>query len=250
MAWRAAASIMILMVIGAGIYLMQNTAAEASTITYTTLAGERKKIILSDSSQVWLNASSTIRFPEYFNGTERTVELVDGEAFFKVKRDEQHPFIVASADGVYTRVLGTSFTVSNYADENEMRITVASGKVAVGRATQHFGQLSKDQQLTFNKITRLTAIHTVPETHEWINGELVLNGNTLQETATLLKRSYGVQVVIADSSLSALRCSGKFMLDQSAESVIKIICSLHNLTYKSNNDTITITPTKNDARLE
>lgn len=86
------------------------------------------KIILPDSSEVWLNADSYIKFPESFRKGLRIV-AVNGEAFFKITRDESSPFIVRSQQ-LEVRVLGTEFNFNNYTPDNT-QVALVSGKVEV-----------------------------------------------------------------------------------------------------------------------
>lgn len=85
-------------------------------------------VILEDSTCVWVNAESELRYPAKFSGEERVVELV-GEAYFKVHPDSRHPFKVKTAM-VETRVLGTEFNVQAYADQ-QLNVTLVEGSIGV-----------------------------------------------------------------------------------------------------------------------
>ncbi len=90
--------------------------------------GQKLVVSLEDGSTVKLNAESTLRYHANFR-TSRMVELI-GEAFFEVKRDSLHPFVVKT-NKIQTTVLGTSFNVRSYEDEHKSSVVVATGKVAV-----------------------------------------------------------------------------------------------------------------------
>lgn len=90
--------------------------------------GQKLVVSLEDGSIVKLNAESTLRYHANFR-TSRMVELI-GEAFFEVKRDTLHPFVVKTKN-IQTTVLGTSFNVRSYEDEHKSSVVVATGKVAV-----------------------------------------------------------------------------------------------------------------------
>lgn len=94
----------------------------------TTVGGEYM-LQLSDGTKVWLNAVSELEFPLRFIGDERVVRL-SGEAYFEVARDEAHPFVV-EVEGMRTRVLGTSFNIQAYGNEQSVHTTLLSGKVQV-----------------------------------------------------------------------------------------------------------------------
>jgi ferric-dicitrate binding protein FerR (iron transport regulator) len=99
--------------------------------TVNTRSGETKLHTLPDSSKVWLNTNTTIRYPKQFSTGARSVE-VNGEAYFEVEKDEQHPFTVLT-DSLRTQVLGTSFNVDAYKGSVVEAITLLNGSVLVGK---------------------------------------------------------------------------------------------------------------------
>lgn len=239
--WSAAAVTLALGVAFIFLYLTRKPQAVLLT-TRSTQAGERLKIRLSDGSEIWLNAASAVRYPQRFAHEERVVELLEGEALFQVTHDEKHPFKVALNNGIYTKVLGTSFTVRDYSDDEEVKVSVLTGRVAVGTSEKLFGRLSKDEQIIYNKATLTASIQPVTQPDSWVNGMLVFNGNTIKEAAVLLARAYGIRVLVeGGAKVEALRCSGKFSLTQSPQSIVKVLCSLHDLSYETKNDTIIMT---------
>ncbi|MFS2338267.1 FecR domain-containing protein, partial [Bacteroides thetaiotaomicron] len=108
-AWRVAAALLIA-VSSVAVYLaVQNRQAPDVLQAYIPTA-ETRNITLPDGTQVMINSRSTLLYPQRFTGDTRCVYLV-GEADFKVKRDERHPFIVKSSDFQIT-ALGTEFNVT------------------------------------------------------------------------------------------------------------------------------------------
>ena len=103
-----------------------------------TLTGMEYRLTLSDGTQVYLNAESRIKFPVAFKGKERVVEL-SGEAYFKVVKNTACPFIVR-LDGAEVKVLGTSFNVRSYANENGVVTTLVEGKVEMNGRNMLPGQ--------------------------------------------------------------------------------------------------------------
>ena len=94
-----------------------------------TLTGMEYTLTLSDGTKVFLNAETKLKFPTIFKGDQRVVEL-EGEAYFEVRKDEAHPFIVKTVS-MNVRVLGTSFNVRSYVNEHDVTATLVEGKVAV-----------------------------------------------------------------------------------------------------------------------
>ena len=91
--------------------------------------GQHVEIMLADGSKVWLNSGSTLTFPSKFNGKKRMVEL-DGEGFFEVKSDKEHPFIVSTSK-YQVKAVGTSFNIYDYQDSPQFEAALLNGKVEV-----------------------------------------------------------------------------------------------------------------------
>lgn len=90
--------------------------------------GQVYKLILNDSTEVWLNAGSSLTFPTRFSGKQRLVKL-EGEAYFKVARNENMPFVIET-EKLTARVLGTEFNMKVYKD-SESHVTLVKGAVKV-----------------------------------------------------------------------------------------------------------------------
>lgn len=104
----------------------------SNQLELTTPKGGTYRLTLSDGSKVWLNAASTIKYPNSFTGKERVVE-VNGEAYFNIKEDRNRPFKVLSRDQE-VQVLGTEFNIEAYSNENETKTTLVTGKVLISLA--------------------------------------------------------------------------------------------------------------------
>jgi len=100
----------------------------AEWVEVTSVRGTVSKLILPDSTMVWLNSSSTLRYPREFSTVERKVALT-GEAYFKVKADKEHRFDVSTPDGMTVSAYGTEFNVSAYDTDSVTEATLAQGHV-------------------------------------------------------------------------------------------------------------------------
>jgi transmembrane sensor len=105
------------------------TKATALYNTLKTARGQMYPVKLSDGSAVWLNSSSSIRFPVAFNEQERRVEIT-GEAYFEIAHNDKKPFTV-SVNGTEVQVVGTVFNINSYTDEGSMKTTLLKGAVKV-----------------------------------------------------------------------------------------------------------------------
>lgn len=216
-----AATIAILLAAAIGLYLMRHTSAEIQYLTITTQRGEQRTVTLPDGSQVRLNAESSITFPEQFTALEtRNVELA-GEAFFDVVRDEAKPFIIRSGDLV-TTVLGTSFNIRSYPEDETIAVTVASGKVSIEAAAgQHqtgSQLLVPGEQGLYNKASaNINKSHVTLERFlAWKDGTILLEGASLKEATDILGRWYNAEFVFKNPDLKKCTIDGKFRNDQLA----------------------------------
>lgn len=245
---KIAASILLPLIIGLSIWRLTDRStikpADLKWIALETKAGERKKIILIDGTEIWLNAASRILYPEKFDETQRLVELVEGEAYFNVTHNKQHPFKVITPNRMYTKVLGTSFIISAYAESNTVSVMVTSGKVAVGKDNKELAKLEKGQVLSMNKITSAVNNSKTDNADAWTRDQLIFNGHSLTDVAKVLSRAYGINVTISKNVNGNLKCRGNFNLNQYPQEIVKVLCSLHGLSYSSMKDKIIIKPGK------
>lgn len=163
-------------------------------------AGERKMIELSDGTKIWLSPSGALRYPDQFNGNTREVQL-EGEAYFEVAKDKNHPFLVHSP-GLTTRVVGTAFTISPGA------VSVVTGIVRV--ATLRQAVLLRPGQRVLLTAGRLLAENF--SGRELLlkrrNGVLAYRGTPAGEVVADLQRYYNVPLVFDGDK--ALLCYGEF----------------------------------------
>jgi len=168
---------------------------ETAINTISTPNGGQYTIVLSDGSSVKLNAASSLSFPTSFKGTERIVEL-QGEAYFEVAKNIQHPFKVISALQT-VEVLGTHFNVEAYSDESAIRTTLVEGSVKVV-AGGHHAIISPGQQASVTRgntghITK-TEVNLDKET-AWINDLFIFDGDNLKSVMSEISRWYNLSIV-------------------------------------------------------
>lgn len=166
--------------------------------TISTPRGGQYQVTLSDGTRVWLNASSSIRFPVTFKGTERKVEIT-GEAYFEVAKNKARPFkVVASSSEI--EVLGTHFNVNAYDDEAEIETTLLEGLVKVsvpsipGRQTPRF--LQPGQQAGIDKNGRINVLNNADTEGAvaWKNGWFHFKNADLKTILRQIARWYDVDI--------------------------------------------------------
>jgi transmembrane sensor len=183
-----------------------------TTPVYNTISiprGGHYRVVLPDGSKVWLNASSSLRFPMVFSGVERNVELW-GEAYFEVEKDKNRPFIVTAindhrSNGVgrnnmRIEVLGTHFNVMAYDDEPDMRVTLLEGKVNVSRTDSRLTTIDSrlllpGQQALLNKDDKLSVSAGDTEgAVAWKNGYFKFSHENIRSVMNKISRWYDVDI--------------------------------------------------------
>ncbi|PTS94354.1 hypothetical protein DBR11_23555 [Pedobacter sp. HMWF019] len=202
-------------------------------VTVATLSGEKKDLVLPDGSQITLNPSSRIVYPAKFKNNSRLVKLTEGEAFFKIAHEEKRPFTVQTSEGIYTKVLGTSFRIKSYHLSPKIEVSVVTGKVAVGNSNQVFGTLVKGQQIAYDKKRQLAAISYTPQP---VYIDLVFEGTPLKKVFEKLAYAYSIQIDLDNQALGNRRCTASFNTRQKPEEILDILCSLHHLKFNQSDD--------------
>ncbi|HWW42914.1 FecR family protein [Pedobacter sp.] len=218
-------------------------AEAAEWITETSAAGQILKVLLPDSTEVWLNSGSRIRFPKNLETSAiRNVQLT-GEGFFKVKRDVKHPFIVKSLN-LQTRVLGTSFNIKAWV-KNQPEVTVMTGKVAVSRdsaGTQSAAiHLLPNQKAVYSRISgklHKEDVEEAADANAWISGKLMFNQTPVQEVFEAIERRYQVRIQ-SEHDFKGCKLTASFKNIALAEvlQTLKITLDIH---YAINKQTIYI----------
>ncbi|HQW44934.1 MAG TPA: FecR domain-containing protein, partial [Chitinophagaceae bacterium] len=163
-----------------------------------TPRGGQYQVTLSDGTQVWLNAASSIRFPVVFTGTERKVEIT-GEAYFEVAKNKAMPFKV-TAGSSEVEVLGTHFNINSYTDEPYIKTTLLEGSVKVTVPASAAGQSSKilqyGQQTAVNKEGKISVLNNadLEEAVAWKNGRFQFKSADLKTILRQISRWYDADV--------------------------------------------------------
>jgi ferric-dicitrate binding protein FerR (iron transport regulator) len=174
-----------------------------------TQKGQVKMITLQDGTSVWLNADSKLSYPDKFKGDKREVTLL-GEAYFKVMHDNARRFIIHT-DKLNTSVLGTSFNIKAYKDDQTIKVAVITGKVAVAAknntATRGALLLTPNMQAVYAKAHGTLVSEKVDNAAaqaDWYQGNLHYHNMPLPEVIADVQRKYNV-VIKADKNL--LNCT-------------------------------------------
>lgn len=236
--FQMAAALLLCFGIGFSIWnLSQKAKREGSLVTITTNKQERKKLLLSDGSEILLSPATKLIYPEHFSANSRTIQMIGGEAFFHVSHQEQRPFTVKGPSGVDIKVLGTSFSVKSYTNKPNVEIAVSTGKVAVQHERSLIGILKKGQNLSYNPVTKHSSvISTVAQKYV----ELKFEGATLKDVVRKLEYVYSIRIILGDQTIGQLKSTAVFNTKQRPEEILDILCSLHHLRFIKNQNTFKI----------
>jgi ferric-dicitrate binding protein FerR (iron transport regulator) len=244
-AWYSAAAVLLAVVsIFTYHYIINPKLANASAavkwLQKTTEPTIKSTITLADSTVITLNSGTTLKYPESFNGKTREVYL-DGEAYFDVHKDHQHPFIIHT-NKMNVRVLGTSFNVKSYQSEPLSETTLIRGSVQVtlnDRPSDRIILKPKEKLIVQNntfvrKRTNITADSSSPESigkgtrysltnltyfpnndktiveTSWVQNKLVFSDKDFTELSSQLERWYGIKIEFENNHVKQYRFTGLF----------------------------------------
>lgn len=256
--WAAAASVALLATAGLFSYHSYQAQLAGTSAPYgyeerANPRGTKSKVLLADGTAVWLNADSHLWFPTAFAGPRREVYL-DGEAFFDVKRNERMPFIIhVGANQV--RVLGTSFNVKAYRDDEAVETAVVTGRVAFIRAASPAATAERDtiyvvpdEKVVYSKASHELRIEQVDRQDyaAWNQRSLIFQSTPLDEVAKTLARQYNVTVRFEDERLRNCRLTGRFR-DQTLREVLRLVEMTKAFSFDLSGNTLTVRGTGCEA---
>ncbi|WP_278715591.1 FecR family protein [Bacteroides caecimuris] len=199
--------------------------------TLRTLHGMECHIVLSDGTKVHLNAESQLTYPICFSSKERIVQ-VEGEAYFDVAPDKEHPFVVKTSH-TSIQVTGTSFNVRAYADEEIESTTLISGGVKISSGNEVF-ELIPNQHYTYNKKTNtntVTNVNTELYT-SWESGSFIFLNVPLENVMSYLSKWYGFKYTFEDETAKQVRIGASLNRYKNMNPIIDMITELNLVNIK------------------
>lgn len=215
---------------------------QASKTDYNQIDIPRKgeyALILSDGTKVWLNSESSFKYPVAFQGKERRVYL-QGEAFFEVSKNEKMPFIVQTGQSA-VQVLGTSFNVRAYADEQVIYTTLVEGSVRLSAGDAGLTLQPEEQgliDLHSGEIRKRKVDVTLYTS--WKEGRFVFEDQTLEEIMNTLSRWYDIHVIFANEQVKGAMFRGNLKRYDDFDQIVKMLELTGVAHFKIDGNTITI----------
>lgn len=208
---------------------------------FVTPPGQRAMVKLPDGTTVWLNARSSLRYPNIFTDTERRVEL-DGEAYFDVTHKAEQPFVV-STEKLDIKVLGTEFNVHAYKGRNEFNASLVKGSVKIYNKGNEESALliapNEYAELVGNRLVKKE--FTNMEFLLWRDGIYAFDDVEFAEIIRKLELYYDVTVQVTNKRLNTYQFTGKFRQRDGVESVLRTLQKVYYFGFIKDEDNNIIT---------
>lgn len=240
---KVAAAFAVITLATAGLFLHRSLpSANLSLVSEKTTPERHESFVrLPDGSTVVLNAGSKLDYPGSFEGKKTREVYLEGEAFFDIRHDPEHPFIVHSGD-VFTTVLGTSFNIRAFVNAEEVVVTVTRGKVQVSNHQKVLGVIAGDQQITIHKATTYSKIQAVNsgESLSWMERDIFFDDVTMEEAVAELENRFNVEIKLLNDDIRTCRFTATFVKGEDLEQILLVICEFNKVSFDQTQNAITI----------
>lgn len=241
-----AAVLLILTSLRLGVYFESNSferktnqLSQAIEVPY----GSRTRLILNDGTIAWINSGSKLTYSSSFVSKKKRSVYLEGEAYFEVVSDKEWPFIVKTNFGEI-EVLGTKFSVKDYAEDDLLEVVLAEGAVNLVLKDSEDSPISvkPNQQIVLNKLSGEVRINKVPKAmaNQWTTGAHFFNEISLVQIAKILEKSFDVVIVFRNEAKKELVFYSDFRSDNSLGDILEILSSSNKFKYLRSGDLIEI----------
>ncbi|MCL4482980.1 MAG: DUF4974 domain-containing protein [Bacteroidetes bacterium] len=208
----------------------------ASNENYTAIStnnGQNSKIILPDSSVVWINSGTTLKYNTNFAVSNRSIKL-NGQAFFQIARNEKMPLTVTCND-LKVRVLGTKFDVSAYPEDKNISVVLESGSIELLHVKdQSFKQMLKPgEKAEFNTESRELSVSKVDSYNytSWKDGLLIFKNEPMSDAFKKLERWYNIDIEVKNNKVNQLVFNAT-IVNESIEEILDLMKYSCAINYK------------------
>lgn len=174
------------------------------------------KVSLPDGSKVWLNHSSSLKYPTMFTGDSRMVELF-GEGYFEVAHNVKIPFIVKAGE-IQIKATGTTFNITAYPDEGRIETSLINGQVELQKILPNLRSVAlltmkPSDMVIFEKSNGTISIRKIDDDRyfSWKDGKLVFHKEPMSEVVKKLSRWFNVEIQIKDPKVLELTYTATFV---------------------------------------
>ena len=221
------------------IYIQNDTTYTNRIVSKSTLAGQKLRITLPDSSIVWINSQSSIEYPENFTAENRIIKL-KGEAYFKVKKDPTRTFEVMAGD-LTVKALGTSFNVNAFNSKEKIKVALVEGKVGIINNEALTVLLNAGELAVYNTTQKVfeKAKTSLEDEISWKDGRMVFKNADFNTVIAQLERWYGVTFFYDEKIKPDWDFTANFT-DSNLENVLKVIGFGEGFQFKIDGDIVTL----------
>jgi ferric-dicitrate binding protein FerR (iron transport regulator) len=193
------------------------------------------KVTLPDGSNIWLNHSSSLKYPAVFSENVRNVEL-KGEGYFEVAHNPKKPFIVTAGE-IQVKALGTVFNVMAYPDEGKIETSLIHGSVELQRMEPQgkvipLLKMKPTDLAIFQKSNNAISVRTFEDDRyfSWKEGKLIFNKEPIGEVVKKLSRWFNVDIKVKDPKLLELTYTATFV-HETLPQVMELIALVSPVSY-------------------
>ena len=196
-------------------------------------------LTLSDGTKVWLNSQSKLKYPVVFSTGSREVYL-EGEAYFEVTKKPHHPFRVNAKDGVNIEVLGTSFNVRSYTDEDWVETVLEEGSVRMNRGKDSV-ILRPGYKAVYqpNENIQVTSVNTELYT-AWRHGQYIFTNESVENILKQLSRWYNIEVFYCNEAAKSVIFSGDVRKYDNITTLLEAMEIAGGVHFKINGNTLIV----------
>jgi len=226
---------------GQVVYSVENQDSDAATRIHmlSTAKGETYRLRLPDQSEVWLNASSSIKFPASFASQKlRQVELT-GEAYFEIAKDKAHPFIVKT-NQQEVQVLGTHFNINSYSDKNNTTTTLLEGSLRILNNARQ-GEIIKpgEQSLLQADHHIIISQADIKNVMAWKNGYFRFRNEPIEDVMEKIIRWYNIDVIY-EGKVSNEKFNGNISRNKNISEVLNMLSYSNAVKFKVDGRRVTV----------
>lgn len=246
-AWKYAAVVSISLFLASAIYYLTSKPKANQVAKYADYheiivpKGKIRKIILPDSSMVYINSDSKLAYSNFSGKGPREISL-EGEAYFDVKHDAKKPFIVHSQNKEVIDI-GTAFNIDAYPNDNIYRVTLERGLISVSDNNGKAVNLKENQTYLLNNSTNQSKVFetkNIKSYSAWKDGEIIFRDELFTDILRDLERTYNVTFILQNKKIVNFRYTGSFTKKEKISFILNVIKLTTPFQYKVLNDTIVI----------
>jgi transmembrane sensor len=228
------AAVMLLGAMGALItwnyILNRETAGDEHWVVAETVAGQKARVVLPDSSVVWLNSETTLSFPpDYLRQRKRRVKL-DGEAYFDIADQHRNSLTVVSQD-YDIAVKGTKFNVMAYSDFDRTETILVEGSISIRKGSREIA-VQPGQRVVWDGNKMIRSAGMIRQATLWKDNKFYFDHISFKELIRRLERWYDVEITVLDQSLNNENYSGYFKNEETIWQVLDVLKMTTPITYE------------------